>query len=133
MAGFFYASISNRPNDQLTTDPVTGNVDRTANPMAHAVVNAALAVAQGNNAEASAIGAVSGEMIGMITQQMNGKKADELSETEKQTVSALTTLAAGFAGGLTGDSSADAVAGAQAGMNSVENNALSVPDNKARA
>jgi len=34
---------------------------------------------------------------------------------------------------LTGDSSADAIAGAQAGMNSAENNALSVPDNKARA
>nr|WP_308003918.1 VENN motif pre-toxin domain-containing protein [Yersinia pestis] len=39
----------------------------------------------------------------------------ELSETEKQTISALSTLAAGLAGGLTGDSSADAVAGAQAG------------------
>ncbi|MFI3311472.1 VENN motif pre-toxin domain-containing protein, partial [Ewingella allii] len=100
---------------KMTTDPVTGNVDRTANLMAHAVVNAALAAAQGNNAAAGAAGAVSGEMVGMIAQQMYGKKADELSETEKQTVSTLATLAAGLAGGLTGDSSADAVAGAQAG------------------
>ena len=111
---------------KMTTDPVTGNVDRTANLMAHAVVNAALAAAQGNNAAASAAGAVSGEMVGMIAQQMYGKKADELSEREKQTVSTLATLAAGLAGGLTGDSSADAVAGAQAGKNAVENNYLSV-------
>ncbi|NWA41857.1 hemagglutinin repeat-containing protein [Pseudomonas reactans] len=109
---------------KMTTDPVTGNVDRTANLMAHAVVNAALAAAQGNNAAASAASAVSGEMVGMIAQQMYGKKADELSETEKQTVSTLATLAAGLAGGLTGDSSADAVAGAQAGKNAVENNLL---------
>ncbi len=111
---------------KMTTDPVTGNVDRTANLMAHAVVNAALAAAQGNNAAASAAGAVSGEMVGMIAQQMYGKKADELSEREKQTVSTLATLAAGLAGGLTGDSSADAVAGAQAGKNAVENNNLAV-------
>jgi len=36
----------------------------------------------------------------------------ELSETEKQTVSALATLAAGLAGGLIGGSSADAIVGA---------------------
>ena len=111
---------------KMTTDPVTGNVDRTANLMAHAVVNAALAAAQGNNAAAGAAGAVSGEMVGMIAQQMYGKKAAELSETEKQTVSTLATLAAGLAGGLTGDSSADAVAWAQAGKNAVENNNLAV-------
>ncbi|MGV6139987.1 VENN motif pre-toxin domain-containing protein [Escherichia coli] len=35
----------------------------------------------------------------------------ELSETEKQTVSILATVAAGLAGGLVGDSGASAVAG----------------------
>ncbi|EOA4941296.1 hemagglutinin repeat-containing protein, partial [Escherichia coli] len=34
----------------MTTDPVTGEVNKAANVAAHAVVNAALAVAQGNNA-----------------------------------------------------------------------------------
>ncbi|HFO8411656.1 TPA: hypothetical protein ACHOQR_003933 [Escherichia coli] len=40
---------------------------------AHAVVNAALAVAQGNNALAGAAGAATGEMVGMIATQMYGK------------------------------------------------------------
>ncbi|WP_161969195.1 RNase A-like domain-containing protein, partial [Entomohabitans teleogrylli] len=52
----------------------------------------------------------------------------ELSETEKQTVSALATLASGLAGGLTGDSTAEAVSAAQAGKTTVENNALNPID-----
>jgi len=60
----------------------------------------------------------------MIALEVYGKSATELSETEKQTVSALATLAAGLAGGLTGGRSADVVAGAQAGKTTVENNAL---------
>lgn len=76
----------------MTTDPVTGEV------------NAALAVAQGNNALAGAVGAATGEVVGMIATQMYGKPVSELSETEKQTVSTLATVAAGLAGGLVGDS-----------------------------
>ncbi|HBC3162630.1 TPA: VENN motif pre-toxin domain-containing protein, partial [Escherichia coli O146] len=94
---------------------------------AHAVVNAALAVAQGNNALAGAAGAATGEMVGMIATQMYGKPVSELSETEKQTVSTLATVAAGLAGGLVGDSGASAVAGAQSGKTTVENNSLSLP------
>ncbi|WP_340506843.1 polymorphic toxin type 25 domain-containing protein [Escherichia coli] len=92
---------------------------------AHAVVNAALAVAQGNNALAGAAGAATGEVVGMIATQMYGKPVSELSEAEKQTVSTLATVAAGLAGGLVGDSGASAVAGAQSGKTTVENNALS--------
>lgn len=92
---------------------------------AHAVVNAALAVAQGNNALAGAAGAATGEVVGMIATQMYGKPVSELSETEKQTVSTLATVAAGLAGGLVGDSGASAVAGVQSGKTTVENNALS--------
>ncbi|HCO6393488.1 TPA: filamentous hemagglutinin N-terminal domain-containing protein [Escherichia coli] len=95
---------------------------------AHAVVNAALAVAQGNNALAGAAGAATGEVVGMIATQMYGKPVSELSETEKQTVSTLATVAAGLAGGLVGDSGASAVAGAQSGKTTVENNALSFGD-----
>ncbi|HHV2661178.1 TPA: hemagglutinin repeat-containing protein [Escherichia coli] len=91
---------------------------------AHAVVNAALAVAQGKNALAGAAGAATGEVVGMIATQMYGKPVSELSETEKQTVSTLATVAAGLAGGLVGDSGASAVAGAQSGKTTVENNFL---------
>ncbi|EOA3592510.1 polymorphic toxin type 25 domain-containing protein, partial [Escherichia coli] len=92
---------------------------------AHAVVNAALSLAQGKNALAGAAGAATGEVVGMIATQMYGKPVSELSETEKQTVSTLATVAAGLAGGLVGDSGASAVAGAQSGKTTVENNALS--------
>ncbi|WP_249942500.1 hemagglutinin repeat-containing protein, partial [Escherichia coli] len=95
---------------------------------AHAMVNAALAVAQGNNALAGAAGAATGEVVGIIATQMYDKPVNELSETEKQTVSTLATVAAGLAGGLVGDSGASAVAGAQSGKTTVENNALSFGD-----
>ncbi len=91
---------------------------------AHAVVNAALAAAQGQNALAGAAGATTGELVGMIALEMYGKSADKLDETQKQTVSALATLAAGLSGGLVGDSSASTVAGAQAGKTTVENNSV---------
>ena len=107
----------------MTTDPVTGEVNKAANVAAHAVVNAALAVAQGNNALAGAVGAATGEVVGMIATQMYGKPVSELSETEKQTVSTLATVAAGLAGGLVG-LGASAVAGAQSGKTTVENNLL---------
>nr|WP_096845213.1 hemagglutinin repeat-containing protein [Escherichia coli] len=94
---------------------------------AHAVVNAALSLAQGKNALAGAAGATTGEVVGIIATQMYDKPVNELSETEKQTVSTLATVAAGLAGGLVGDSGASAVAGAQSGKTTVENNALSLP------
>lgn len=99
--------------------------DPAARVLAHAAVNGALAAAQGNNALVSAGGAATGELFGMIATNAYGKPVSELSETEKHTVSALATLAAGLAGGLIGDSSADAIAGAQTGKTVVENNSLS--------
>ena len=98
-----------------------------ANAMAHAVVGAVVAsYASGNSALA---GAVSGKlMAGLVMKQLyTGKDVGDLTETEKQTISALGTLAAGLAGGVTGDSTANAVAGAQAGKNVPENNNLSLP------
>ncbi|HHK6075841.1 TPA: VENN motif pre-toxin domain-containing protein, partial [Edwardsiella piscicida] len=91
---------------------------------AHAVVNAALAAAQGNHPLAGAAGAATGEIVGMLATEMYQKPVAELSETEKQTVSALATVAAGLAGGLVGDSGASALAGAQSGKTTVENNLL---------
>ncbi|ELN9580835.1 hemagglutinin repeat-containing protein [Enterobacter roggenkampii] len=102
--------------------------------LAHAVVNAALAAASGRDAASAAAGAAVGELVGKIAVDKLagkiavdgfGKQVSELSEEEKQTVSALATLASGLAGGLVGDSSANAVAAAQAGKTTVENNTLS--------
>ncbi|WPU24796.1 VENN motif pre-toxin domain-containing protein [Cedecea neteri] len=55
-----------------------------------------------------------------------GIKRDDLNEEQKQTISALSTLAAWLVGGVTGNSPADVVAGVQAGKNAVENNYLKV-------
>ncbi|MGC0823849.1 hemagglutinin repeat-containing protein [Pantoea agglomerans] len=95
-----------------------------AQAMAHAVVGAVASYASGNSALAGAAGAVSGEVMAklVMNQLYPGKAVSGLTETEKQTISALGTLAAGLAGGVVGDSAAGAVAGAQAGQNAVNNN-----------
>jgi filamentous hemagglutinin len=95
--------------------------------MAHAVVGAVTSWAAGNSAAAGAAGAVTGELMAQLVmaQLYPGKKVSDLTETEKQTISALGTLAAGLAGGIAGDSTADAVSGAQAGQNAINNNYLS--------
>jgi filamentous hemagglutinin len=98
-------------------------VNTQANLMAHAVVGAVTSWAAGNSALAGASGAVMGEYIAQ--QMYPGVDRKDLTEEQRQTISALGTLAAGLAGGVVGDSTADAVAGAQAGKNAVENDYLS--------
>ncbi|EPH6016651.1 VENN motif pre-toxin domain-containing protein, partial [Yersinia enterocolitica] len=62
-----------------------------------------------------------------IAQKMYpGINREDLTEEQRQTISALGTLASGLAGGLAGGSTADAVAGAQAGKNALENNNLAI-------
>jgi len=69
-----------------------------------------------------------GHVSEFIAQQLYPNiKREDLTEEQRQTISSLSTLAAGLPGGLTGDSSADAVAGAQAGKNALENNSLLLP------
>ncbi|MGC0845628.1 hemagglutinin repeat-containing protein [Pantoea agglomerans] len=109
---------------ELTTD-ASGKVNIQANLMAHAVLGAVTSYASGNAALAGASGAVMGEYIAQ--QMYPGVKREDLSEEQRQTISALGTLAAGLAGGVVGDSTADAVAGAQAGKTSLENNNLLLP------
>ncbi|HHR1139724.1 endonuclease toxin domain-containing protein, partial [Klebsiella aerogenes] len=110
-----------------TTDSATGKVNVEANAMAHAVWGAIAAASGNNSALAGAAGAVSGELLGrwIAAEYYPDVKTEELSDEQKSTISALSTLAAGLMGGLSGGSSADAVAGAQAGKNAVENNYLS--------
>ncbi|WP_350307427.1 hemagglutinin repeat-containing protein [Photorhabdus viridis] len=111
----------------MTTDPQTGKVDITTNTLAHAILGAAVAEASGNSALAGAAGAASGELAAQaLMKHFHGEnvKVSDLSEEEKQTISTLSTLAAGLAGGIAGDSTGSAVTGAQAGKNAVENNYL---------
>lgn len=108
----------------MTTDPVTGKVNSEANLMAHAVVGAVVAQINGNSVLAGASGAAMGEFIAQ--QLYPDIKREDLTEEQRQTISSLSTLAAGLAGGLTGDSSADAVAGAKAGKTAAENNNLAI-------
>ena len=100
-------------------------VNVQANLIAHAVVGAVTAYASGNAALAGASGAAMGEYIAQ--QMYPGVKREDLSEEQRQTISALGTLAAGLAGGIAGDSTGSAVAGAQAGKNALENNSLLLP------
>ncbi|WP_024562278.1 hemagglutinin repeat-containing protein [Franconibacter helveticus 513] len=104
------------------------NLDEGSKAIAHAIAGAVVAELQGRNALAGAAGAVAGEQAAniLLAQMFPGKSAADLTEEEKQTISAFSTLAAGLAGGIAGDSSASALTGAQAGKNAVENNALSV-------
>ncbi|EPE5143903.1 VENN motif pre-toxin domain-containing protein, partial [Yersinia enterocolitica] len=100
-----------------------------ANLMAHAVLGAVVGHFSGN-ATVGAVSAFTAEAAAPAIIKAMGWDKDSLTEKQKQTVSALATLAAGLAGGLVGDSSSSAVAGAQAGKNAVENNFLSDKDIK---
>ncbi|EGT5734191.1 ShlA/HecA/FhaA protein, partial [Cronobacter dublinensis subsp. dublinensis] len=103
-----------------------GEDNIAANAVAHAIVGGIVAELSGRNGLAGAAGAASGELAAkaLMTELYPGKTASQLSEEEKQTLSALSTLAAGLAGGVVGDSSDSAFTGAQAGKNAVENNHL---------
>ncbi|XBW24250.1 VENN motif pre-toxin domain-containing protein [Pectobacterium colocasium] len=104
--------------------------DIAANAMAHAVVGAVVAQLSGQDAAAGAIGASSGELAAraIMAEQYPGKTANDLTEEEKQSVSALSTLASGLISGLASNSTASAASGAQSGRNAVENNFLSSSD-----
>ncbi|WP_415186283.1 hemagglutinin repeat-containing protein [Photorhabdus akhurstii] len=111
----------------LTTDPQTHQVDIATNTLAHAILGAVAAEVSGNNALSGAVGAASGELAAQVLIKQlygDGANVSELTEEQKQTISTLSTLAAGLAGGIAGDSSASALTGAQAGKNAIENNAL---------
>lgn len=98
------------------------------NVIAHAILGGAAAAMQGNSAAAGAAGAATGELAARAIAGMlypDVKDLSQLSEDQKQTISALATISAGMAGGLAGDSTSSAAAGAQAGKNAVENNAMS--------
>ncbi|MCK3846210.1 hemagglutinin repeat-containing protein [Pseudomonas sp. W15Feb34] len=104
--------------------------DDAANLMAHAVLGAVLARAGGNSALVGAGGAVAAEATArLIRSELYGNVSnDDLTAEQKQTISALSTLAAGVAGSAVGKDALSAVAAAQVGKNAVENNFLSSKD-----
>ncbi|MDP8799112.1 hemagglutinin repeat-containing protein [Serratia marcescens] len=104
-----------------------GEDNIAANAMAHAVLGAVTAQLNNQSATAGGLGAGGGELAAryIAGELYPGKTAQQLSESEKQQVSALSQLAAGLAGGLATGDTAGAVTGAQAGKTAVENNSLS--------
>ncbi|WP_146024221.1 VENN motif pre-toxin domain-containing protein, partial [Providencia stuartii] len=79
----------------------------------------------GENAGAQSLGAMTAEAVGMLSKELYGKDASQLTEEEKATVSAFASLAAGIAGGLVGGDTSSAANAGQAGKTTVENNYLS--------
>ena len=102
-----------------------GEDNVAANAIAHAIVGGVIAELQGRDAGAGAAGAAAGELIAQALYP--GVKREDLDETQKQKIVALSTLAAGLAGGLAGDDTAGIIAGAQGGKNASENNHLNLP------
>ncbi|EOW4654480.1 DNA/RNA non-specific endonuclease [Proteus mirabilis] len=103
-----------------------GEDNKAANAMAHAVLGAVVAELNNQSAAAGGLGAGSGELSAhvILNTLFPGKKVSDLTESEKQQVSALSQLAAGLAGGLTTGDMAGAITGSQAGKNAVENNLM---------
>ncbi|MCG6489817.1 VENN motif pre-toxin domain-containing protein, partial [Vibrio parahaemolyticus] len=105
--------------------PGEGTDSQLARVVAHGIANAALALAKGDNAAAQATGAMTGEAVGILAEYIYKKQSGELTEQEKENISAWATLASGLAGGLVGGDTQSAANSAQAGKIVVENNRLS--------
>lgn len=106
---------------EATTNQITGEVDTQANLIAYALLGAIEAYATGNNATAGAAGTVSGELAAkIITEQLYQKTPEQLTEAQKQTVTALSQLASGLAGGLISDSTAGAINAAEIGKRAID-------------
>ena len=107
-------------NGNWKTDDVAGNL------ISHAILGAVVAELQGNSGLAGGAGAVTGELAAdIIREQLYGKDVKELTEAEKQNISALAQLATGLAIASAGGDVGDVSTGIAAGKNAVENNGLS--------
>ncbi|WP_390888487.1 VENN motif pre-toxin domain-containing protein [Lelliottia wanjuensis] len=94
--------------------------------IAHALLGGVVASLQGKSAAAGAAGALTGELAARAIkdQLFPGKEISDLSESDKQYISNLATIASGLAGNIVSGNSSGTTAGAQAGKNAVENNSL---------
>ena len=108
--------------------------DIASNLIAHAILGAVVAELQGNSALSGGAGAVAGEVAAdIIRKQLYGKEVKDLTKEEKQTISALSQLAAGLAVAAGGGNIGDASAAISSSKNAVENNYLSVNEAKRKA
>ena len=97
--------------------------NETARLVAHAILGAVVAELQGNSALSGGAGAVVGEVAAdIIRKQLYGKEVKDLTEEEKQTISALSQLASGLAVAAGGGNIGDASAAISSSKNAVENN-----------
>ncbi|WP_410175510.1 hemagglutinin repeat-containing protein, partial [Rahnella perminowiae] len=127
IAGGISPLIAREIKSHTLNDDGTTNV--AANAMAHAVWGAVAAQMSGGNAAAGAAGAFSGELAARYIAEYyyhatTQADIDKLSQSDRQEISLLSTLAAGVAGATAGNNLSSATTGAQAGKNAVENNAL---------
>ncbi|SUX30469.1 hemagglutinin repeat-containing protein [Chromobacterium vaccinii] len=99
--------------------------NKEANVMAHALLGATLAQLKGESAAAGAAAAGASPLVAEYLQKTLYPGVDSLSEDQKQTISALTTMAGSLAGSLAGGDSVGALTGGLAAKNEVENNYLS--------
>ncbi|MEQ4925320.1 VENN motif pre-toxin domain-containing protein, partial [Proteus hauseri] len=118
-----------------TTNTATGEVDIVANTLAHTLLGAVTAELNNQSAVAGGLGAGGGELAARViaSNLFPNKAISELTESEKQKVSALSQLAAGLAGGISTGNIEGAVTAAQTGKNAVENNHLSPEKTRARS
>lgn len=126
MGGDLNAAIANGAAPYIASEiaALIPEKDKTGRIIAHGIANAALALVKGENALSQAGGAMAGEAAGMLALDIYGKSVGELTEQEKENISAWSTLAAGLAGGLVGGDTQSVANSALAGKVTVENNAL---------
>jgi len=101
----------------------------------HTLASGLIAKAQGGSAIGGVAGGLTAGMLSYndaLSHLLYGKDASELSADDKMLIANIVTLAGATAGGAV-DGSAGVGSGASAGRTEVENNALSVPDNKSRS
>ena len=100
--------------------------NEAARLIAHSILGAVVAELQGNSGLAGGAGAVIGEVAAdIIRKQLYGKEVKDLTEEEKETISALSQLASGLAVAAGGGNIGDASAAISSSKNAVENNRLS--------
>ncbi len=97
-----------------------------AHILAHTILGAAVAATGGNNALSAGIAAGGAEAAApLLAEYLYGKKAKDLTASEKSTISSIVGLAGSAVGATTGDVSST-VQGGQSAQNAVENNKTSV-------
>ena len=95
-----------------------------AHILAHTILGAAVAATGGNNALSVGIAAGGAEAAApLLAEYLYGKKAKDLTASEKSTISSIVGLAGTAVGATTGDVS-NTVQGGQSAQNAVENNYL---------